>query len=166
MCNNPPFNWLEAFWIPLAMTVVIGGGVGFFASLYCGRMLLFQQLISNAVGYVMELGPLAITGDFNDAVVGCRTTHIKIRACSLALLLQGHLEAAKALKDLCGESETSTEDILDAARAKFRGKQSNGAEIRSIEDALNESGSKFATRIAKIKTPWWRNCSWRMPTPS
>lgn len=148
------------------MTVFVGGGIGFFASLYCGRMLLFNQILGNAVGFTLEMGSFAVTGEFNDAVVGCRSTHIKIRGCALALLLQGHIEAANALKVICGESESATEKIIYEARAMFRGKSSNGIEIRSVEDALNNSAPIFAKRIAQIKTPRWRYFDWREPSPS
>jgi hypothetical protein len=166
MCCHQSFDWLSVVFIPAAISVIVGGGVGFFASLYASRMLLYQQTLATAASCTLELKMLTTTGKFDDAVVGCSSTHVRIRGCNLALLLQGHLEAAQDLLQICGESERATGEILMGERPHFQGVHSDEQQMQRIEKSLVMLSSTIGARITRIKTPFWRFFDWRQRSPT
>jgi hypothetical protein len=162
MGHSLAFAWWDAFWLPLLMTIFVGGGVG----LYISRVLGYQQTIATATCMTFELGAISFQFEYTDAARDCRLITSRIRACAIDLLLQGHVEAAAKLSNIVNKMETEIGGVLVQNAEHFRGNNSDIKEMRRIEDLINQIYSKGARDLARVQSPWWRFFRLRQSTPT
>jgi hypothetical protein len=141
------FDWVGIVLIPIAISLIVG--------VYIGRLMAYQQMITNAVGVAVEFATTGACKTYAEMRNMTSSATTKLTANSLVLLAMKHREASAEILNIATSAKKKTDGYINESARNASSDVITDEEWIKLNASITGVANHVSKRLASVRTPWW-----------